>query len=170
MISLLQKTNFLTQKTIFQNDFLVDIIWSTPKKFSLVYPRIISEKHHRDTKWSKPYLNIEVFPRLLSIFCKHSLTLSLLGSQQKRKIVSQNRFIFARKKCFSRNFALICFAEKYGRELINYDIIKLLMLSAQSAENSTTFFVQSIIAAMVSRKQFSQNCCIIFAFFSFFHF
>ena len=53
---------------------------------------------------------------------------------------------------FSRNFALTCLEKKYGREIINYDIIKLLMFSAQSAENSTTFFVQSIIAAMFSRK------------------
>ena len=45
---------------------------------------------------------------------------------------------------FSRNLALICFAiktnAKKSREIINYDIIKLLMLSSVSREFQKFFF------------------------------
>ena len=52
---------------------------------------------------------------------------------------------------FSRNFALTCLEKKYGREIINYDIIKLLMLQALRLENSSSFFAQLFVSAMVFR-------------------
>ena len=45
------------------------------------------------------------------------------------------------------------FYEKYGKEIINYDVIKLPMLSYQSRE----FFAQLIIAVWFSRNFFSRN-------------
>ena len=56
-----------------------------------------------------------------------------------------------------RNFA------KKNTEIINYDIIKLLMLSFR-AENSTSCFAQLIIGAIFAKY------CIVFAFFRLIHF
>ena len=44
--------------------------------------------------------------------------------------------------------------KKYGREIINYDIIKLLMLQALRLENSSSFFAQLIVSAMFFRGIF----------------
>ena len=55
---------------------------------------------------------------------------------------------------FSRNFALTCLEKKYGREIINYDIIKLLILQALRLENSSSFFAQLFVSAMVFRGIF----------------
>ena len=59
---------------------------------------------------------------------------------------------------FSRNFALTCLEKKYGREIINYDIIKLLILQALRLENSSSFFCAiNCFSYVFSRNFFSRK-------------
>ena len=105
------------------------------------------------------------------------------GFQQKEEKVFRQKFcIFSHLVCsqksdnfvfFSQKFAALCFAKernfhqisnakilrrKYGREIINYDVIKLLMLSYQSREFHI-FFAQASFFV----KLFFAKCCFGFA-------